>query len=179
MSTTESVLARVATGDKAAFSELYDALAPRVLGQARKLIINRAMAEEITQEVFLDIWQSASRFDAARGSAIGWVLAITRTKAIDRIRSEESARVRDETIGRRDFKREFDEVVEAVDASFVRETVRSALAGLTTLQREAITLFYDGYSHSEIARQLGVPLGTVKSRLHDGMARLRRDLVPA
>lgn len=170
----EDLLAQVASGDKAAFSELYDQSAARVFGLVRRILIDEAQSEEVTQEIFLEIWQTAAKYTATRGSAMTWILTMTHRRAVDRIRASQAGRDRDMKIGIRDYDREFDQVAEQVEVTFEGERVRAAMHQLTDLQREAITLaYYGGHSHSEVAAILHVPIGTVKTRLRDGMIRLR------
>nr|WP_257021745.1 ECF RNA polymerase sigma factor SigK [Leifsonia sp. AK011] len=171
------LLERVASADKNAFSELYDEIAPRVFGLVKRVLIDHAQAEEVTQEVFLEIWQNAARFDASKGSAITWMLTMTHRRAIDRIRASQSSRDRDLRIGIRDFEPGHDGVAEHVEVSIEHERVARAMARLTELQRQAIELsYYGGYTNSEVAGILSVPLGTVKTRIRDGMIRLRDEL---
>jgi RNA polymerase sigma-70 factor (ECF subfamily) len=173
----EQLLGRVAQGDQAAFAELYDRLAPRVLGLIVRVLRDHAQSEEVTQEVFLEVWQNATRYDASRGGALTWVLTMAHRRAVDRIRSAQSSRDRDTREGIRDYRVEFDSVAEAVEISVEHERVKQALSRLTELQRQAVTLaYYGGYSHSEVAAMLSVPIGTVKTRLRDGMIRLRDEL---
>ncbi len=173
----EELLAKIATGDHSAFGELYDQFAPRVLGLVRRLLIDHAQSEEVAQEVFLEIWQSASRFDPARGGAATWILTMTHRRAVDRIRSSQAGRDRDTRVGIRDFAPEYDHVAESVEVTIEHERVKKAMGRLTELQRQAVSLaYYGGYSHSEVAAMLSVPIGTVKTRLRDGMIRLRDEL---
>jgi RNA polymerase sigma-70 factor (ECF subfamily) len=173
----ESLLARIADGDQKAFGELYDQVSPTVFGLIRRLLVDRAQSEEVTQEVFLEIWQSATRYQPSKGGASTWILTMAHRRAVDRIRSSQSGRDRDLKIGIRDFVAEYDDVAETVEASIEHERVKQALGQLTQLQRQAVTLaYYGGYSHSEVATMLSVPIGTVKTRLRDGMIRLRDEL---
>ncbi len=173
----ETLLGRIAEGDRAAFSALYDEISPRVLGLIRRLVIDHSQSEEVAQEVFLEIWQSASRFDQTKGAAATWILTMAHRRAVDRIRSSQSSRDRDTKIGIRDFAPEYDHVAESVEVKVEHERVKVALARLTELQRQAVSLaYYGGYSHSEVAEMLKVPIGTVKTRLRDGMIRLRDEL---
>jgi RNA polymerase sigma-70 factor (ECF subfamily) len=127
--------------------------------------------------VFLEIWQQAGRFDQNRGSGMAWVLTMAHRRAIDRIRSSQKSHERDLKIGIRDVERDFDQVSESVEIRVENERVKRAMGRLTPLQREAVILaYYGGYSHSEMADILGIPLGTVKTRLRDGMIRLRDEL---
>ena len=171
------LLARVATGDQAAFGELYDQLAPRVLGLVKRLLRDHAQSEEVTQEIFLEIWQSATRFDQGRGTAVGWIMTMTHRRAVDRVRASQSSRDRDTKIGIRDFTSDYDNVSETVETRIEHERVEQAMLKLTELQRQAVSLaYYGGYSHSEVAELLSVPIGTVKTRVRDGMIRLRDEL---
>lgn len=173
----ESLLRDVADGDRSAFAVLYDRIAPRVMGLVVRLLRDRAQSEEVTQEVFLEIWQSAAKFDSQRGSGMAWVLTMTHRRAVDRIRSSQKSHERDLRIGARDIERDFDGVSESVEIRVENERVKRAMSRLTPLQREAVVLaYYGGHTHSEMAEILAIPLGTVKTRLRDGMIRLRDEL---
>jgi RNA polymerase sigma-70 factor (ECF subfamily) len=173
----EQLLARIAEGDEAAFSALYDELAPRVLGLVRRLLVDHAQSEEVTQEIFLEIWQNAPRYEASKGGATTWIFTMAHRRAVDRIRSSQAGRDRDVRIGIRDYESDYDNVAETVETTIENERVKKAMSQLTELQRQAITLaYYGGYSHSEVAEKLKVPIGTVKTRLRDGMIRLRDEL---
>ena len=172
--TADELLARVGVGDREAFGALYDTTAARLFGLIRRLVVDPAQAEEVTQDVYLEIWQTAPRFDAARGSAIAWMFTLAHRRAVDRIRSAQAARTRDLRIGARDLDVPVDTVAEAAATRIEHERVQGALGELSELQRECVALaYYDGLSQSEIAERLHVPLGTVKTRLRDGMIRLR------
>jgi RNA polymerase sigma-70 factor (ECF subfamily) len=173
----EALLRDVADGDRAAFAELYDRISSRVLGLIIRLLRDRSQSEEVLQEVFLEIWQQATKFDANRGSGMAWVLTMAHRRAIDRIRASQKSHERDLRIGIRDMERDFDTVSESVEIRIENERVKRSMSRLTPLQREAVILaYYGGYSHSEMAQILGIPLGTVKTRLRDGMIRLRDEL---
>ncbi len=173
----EDLLTAVATGDRAAFAELYDRTAPRVLGLIKRLLIDHSQSEEVAQEVFLEIWQTAVRYQPSKGAAVTWMLTMAHRRAVDRVRSSQSSRDRDVRIGIRDFEPGFDQVSESVEVSVEHERVSKALGRLTELQRQAVKLaYYGGLSHSEIAAKLSIPIGTVKTRLRDGMIRLRDEL---
>lgn len=173
----ETLLHRVAEGDQTAFAALYDQIAPRVLGLIRRLLVDPAQSEEVAQEVFLEIWQTASRFDAKKGGAATWILTMAHRRAVDRIRASQSSRDRDTKVGIRDFAPEYDHVAETVEVTIEHERVKRAMSRLTELQRQAVSLaYYGGYSHSEVAELLSVPIGTVKTRLRDGMIRLRDEM---
>lgn len=173
----QDLLRRVANADQRAFSELYDVLSPRVFGLIKRLLRDHAQSEEVTQEVFLEIWQTATRFDPNKGGATTWILTMAHRRAVDRVRSSQSSRDRDTRIGIRDHKVDYDHVSEAIEIRIEHERVEKAMTRLTELQRQAVSLaYYGGYSHSEVAEMLSVPIGTVKTRLRDGMIRLRDEL---
>ena len=169
-----SLLRLCGRGDEAAFSRLYDATAARVFGLALRVVRDRAQAEEVAQEVFLEVWRTSARYDPARGSALSWLLTITHRRAVDRVRAAESAAHRDATYHDRNQAIEHDSTAEAAQASLEARRVRGALAQLTEAQREAVTLAYlGGYTHTEVATMLDLPLGTAKTRIRDGLIRLR------
>jgi RNA polymerase sigma-70 factor, ECF subfamily len=168
------LLRRSSRGDEAAFAEWYDATSARAFGLAVRVLRDRAQAEEVTQEAYLECWRQASRFDAAKGSAIAWLLTIVHRKAVDRVRSAEAATRRDKAYGHREQDVPHDETAEAATASLEATKVRKALADLTTKQREALELaFLGGYTHTEVATMLDLPIGTAKTRIRDGLIRLR------
>ena len=170
----ELALAAVARGDKAAFAAVYDRAAPAVLGTVRRILRDPAQSEEVMQEVLLEVWRTAARFDPATGSATAWITMLAHRRAVDRVRSEQRAAQRDVRAAIAAAEVGYDEVSEAVEASLDRERVRRCLDGLTELQRESVTLaYYGGYSYREVARLLGVAEGTVKTRMRDGLIRLR------
>jgi RNA polymerase sigma-70 factor (ECF subfamily) len=170
----EELLRRVARGDEDAFAALYDAVAGRVLGLVRRVLRDPAQAEEVTQEVLVEVWRTAARFDPARGSASAWILTMAHRRAVDRVRSEQAHTDRGERAAAADARTPYDHVVEDVTARLEREQVRRCLGTLTDLQREAVTLaYYGGYTYREVAERLAVPLPTVKTRLRDGLIRLR------
>lgn len=174
---SETLLARVANGDEDSFAALYDRLAGPVFGLIRRVLRDPAQSEEVVQEVFLDIWRRAPRFDAARGSASTWVMTMAHRRAVDRVRSEQSARNRNDRVAIRDTQRAFDSVAEDVEIRMEHQRVRAALDELTPLQREAVELaYYGGKTYREVAELLDTPLGTVKTRLRDGLIRLRDTL---
>lgn len=169
-----ALLNRSARGDQQAFAALYDATAARVHGMALRVVRDPAQAEEVTQEAFLEIWRTASRFDPTRGSAISWLLTLAHRRAVDRVRAAESASRRDTTYTRQSQDVAHDATAEAAQASLEAKRVRHALTQLTPVQREAIELSYlGGYTHTEVATLLDLPLGTAKTRIRDGLIRLR------
>jgi RNA polymerase sigma-70 factor (ECF subfamily) len=170
----EELLQLVARGDTAAFERLYDLVAGSVFGAIRRVLRDAAQSEEVTQEVMVEVWRTATRFDAGRGSATTWILTMAHRRAIDRVRSAQAAYDREQRAAQRDETPAYDEVAEQVESRLEREQVRRCLDGLTDLQRESVTLaYYSGYTYREVAELLGTPLGTVKTRLRDGLIRLR------
>jgi RNA polymerase sigma-70 factor (ECF subfamily) len=168
------LLRRAGRGDEAAFAEWYDATSARAFGLAVRVLRDRAQAEEVTQESYLDCWRHATRFDSRRGSALSWLLTIVHRKAVDRVRSAEAATRRDTAYGRREQDVPHDETAEAATASLEATRVRAALGDLTIKQREAVELaFLGGYTHTEVATMLDLPVGTAKTRIRDGLIRLR------
>jgi RNA polymerase sigma-70 factor (ECF subfamily) len=161
-------------GDQAAFAMLYDATSSRIFGLAVRVVRDPAQAEEVAQEAFLEIWRSSGRFDPAKGSPLGWLLTIAHRKAVDRVRSAEAATRRDETYHQQNLAVDHDSTAEAATASLEARRVRAALDSLTPAQREALELaYFGGYTHTEVATMLDLPVGTAKTRIRDGLIRLR------
>jgi RNA polymerase sigma-70 factor, ECF subfamily len=163
-----------AKGDEGAFASLYDATSARAFGLAVRVVRDRAQAEEVTQEAYLEVWRTASRFDASRGSALSWVLTILHRKAVDRVRSAEASTRRDTTYNQQNQITEHDSTAEHAYASLEAKRVRGVMRTLTGKQREAIELaYFGGYTQSEVAALLGIPIGTTKTRIRDGLIRMR------
>jgi RNA polymerase sigma-70 factor (ECF subfamily) len=162
----------VARGDQAAFEAVYDRLVGPVYGVIRRVLRDPSQSEEVTQEVLLEVWRTAARFDPAMGGAATWVMIIAHRRAIDRVRSTMAATEREHKTA--EVNTPHDEVAEAVEASLDRERVRHCLDGLTEVQRESITLaYYGGYSYRQVAELLKVTLGAIKTRIRDGLIRMR------
>jgi RNA polymerase sigma-70 factor, ECF subfamily len=175
--TGEDLLLAVADGDTRAFGALYDRVTPQVLGVALRVLRDRSLAEEVTQEVMVEVWRKAGRFDPERGTASGWITTLAHRRAVDRVRSEQASRDRDDRVSRRDEPRAFDAVADEVQVRLDHWQVRRALAELTERQREAIELaYFGGHTYRDVAKVLGIPEGTAKSRLRDGLLRLRQAL---
>ena len=170
----DGLLRAVARGDDAAFARLYDLLAPRVFGLARRVLRDPAQAEEMAQEVLVEVWRTASRFDAQRGSGLSWVLTIAHRRTVDRVRSEQASTDRMHRVAAASTEVPYDEVADQVGTRLERQQVRRCLDRLTPLQKEAITLaYYGGHTYREVATLLGAALPTIKTRMRDGLIRLR------
>lgn len=170
----EDLLRRCARGDEAAFARLYDLTSQRTYGLALRVVRNPAHAEEVTQEIYLEVWRTSARFDAARGNALSWLLTIAHRRAVDRVRSADAAQRRDDVFERETRPRDYDVTAEQAQLSIESARVRRALQHLTSTQREAVELaYFGGYTHTEVARLLDLPLGTAKTRIRDGLIRLR------
>lgn len=195
----DELLPLVARGDQKAFEELYGLVSGPVYGLVRRVLRDREQSEEVAQEVLLELWRTAARFDPARGTALAWILTLAHRRAVDRVRSARAAGERERREAERAVRAErierteravraespaLDQVAEEVgggpereetgEGGLEREWVRRCLERLTDLQHQAVTLaYYDGYTYREVARRLSLPLGTVKSRMRDGLTRLR------
>ena len=170
----QELVGRVALGDEKAFASVYDMVVSPVLGVVRAVLRDQAQSEEVAQEVLVEVWRTAPRYRADRGTAINWILTLAHRRAVDRVRSVEAAAARDHKAALLDRTPEYDEVTEQVEARLEREQVRRCMRTLTEIQRQAVTLaYYRGLTYRQVADALTVPLGTVKTRLRDGLIRLR------
>jgi RNA polymerase sigma-70 factor (ECF subfamily) len=170
----QELVGRVALGDEEAFALLYDSVAGPVLGTVRAVLRDQAQSEEVAQEVLVEVWRTAPRYRSERGSAINWILTLAHRRAIDRVRSAEAATQRDHKAALLNHTPDFDQVTEQVEARLEREQVRRCLRTLTEIQRQSVTLaYYRGLTYRQVSEALSVPLGTVKTRLRDGLIRLR------
>jgi RNA polymerase sigma-70 factor, ECF subfamily len=168
------LVAQAAFGDQDAFGRLYDAVVGPVFGLIRRVLRDPAQSEEVTQEVMLDLWRNAARYQPERGEVLPWVLTMAHRRAVDRVRAAQAASDREQKVAARSHTPAFDEVAEQVEGRLEREQVRRCLKMLTELQRESVTMaYYRGYSYPEVAELLSLPLGTVKTRMRDGLIRLR------
>lgn len=170
----EELLVRTARGDSDAFSALYDLFSSRVYGIAVRVVRDPDQAQEVAQEAFVEVWQRASRFSSTRGSASSWIMTIAHSRAVDRVRSAQAATDRETRVGRASIEREVDSVSEAVETSMEQAAVRRCLESLTQLQQQSVVLaYYSGYTYPQVADLLHAALPTVKTRIRDGLIRLR------
>ncbi|MFZ3565710.1 sigma-70 family RNA polymerase sigma factor [Streptomyces sp. BH097] len=170
----QELVGRVALGDEDAFASVYDRVMGPVLGTVRAVLRDLAQSEEVAQEILVEVWRTAPRYRTDRGTAINWILTLAHRRAIDRVRSVEAAAARDQKAALLDHMPDFDQVTEQVEARLEREQVRRCLRTLTEIQRQAVTLaYYRGLTYRQVAESLTLPLGTVKTRLRDGLIRLR------
>ncbi|MER7056962.1 MULTISPECIES: sigma-70 family RNA polymerase sigma factor [unclassified Streptomyces] len=170
----EKLIHEVALGDQDSFAAVYDAVAGSVLGVARAVLRDQAQSEEVAQEVLVEVWRTAPRYRPERGTVVNWILTLAHRRAVDRVRSVEAAAARDHRAALLDRTPEYDEVTEQVETRLEREQVRRCLRTLTEIQRQSVTLaYYRGLTYRQVAEALALPLGTVKTRLRDGLIRLR------
>jgi RNA polymerase sigma-70 factor (ECF subfamily) len=139
-----------------------------------RVVRDPAQAAEVTQDVFVQVWRDAARYESSRGSVLSWLLTIAHRRAVDRVRAAQAATVREDRYHATHGEPDYDQVAEQAHASLDAERVRTLLDELTEAQREAISLaYFGGYTHREVAELLGLPAGTVKTRIRDGLIRLR------
>jgi RNA polymerase sigma-70 factor (ECF subfamily) len=168
---------RVSHGDSDSFARLYDATSARTYGVIWRVLRSADHAAEVTQEVYTEVWRQAARFEASKGSVTAWITTMAHRRAVDRVRSVTSEVARDEHYAREEPGREVDHVWEGVAERLDADRVRKGLEALTPIQREALTLaYFGGYTQSQVADRLKLPLGTVKTRIRDGLISLRNVL---
>ncbi|MCH9815633.1 MAG: ECF RNA polymerase sigma factor SigK [Actinomycetia bacterium] len=168
------LIAEVGKGDESAFRELYELTADWVYGVTLRVLRDPSQSEEVAQEVLLEIWRTAARYDRTKGSGKAWIMTLAHRRAVDRVRSAQSGRDREQKVFDQSYEPEIDTVADTVETRLEQERVRRYLAELTDSQREAISLaYFKGYSQREVAQALDVPLGTVKTRMRDGLIRMR------
>ncbi|ARU53651.1 RNA polymerase sigma-70 factor (ECF subfamily) [Cellulosimicrobium cellulans] len=171
----DAALSACAGGDPETFAPVYDALAPVAYGTCLGVLRDPDHAAEVVQEVMVEVWQTAERYDAARGSARTWVATLARRRAVDRVRAEQARRDRDQRdVDASTAAAPRDVVVEDVERRLEGAAVRRCLDSLTATQREAVVqAYYGGLTYREVAERLDAALPTVKSRIRDGLLRLR------
>lgn len=168
----DALISRVARGDAGAFESVYDELGSAVFGLARRVVRDPARAEDVTQEVFLEVWRKAARYDRALGTPRTWVLTIAHRRAVDAVRRSESHKRRDGHGAPEEVVH--DEPADAVIRAEEHGAVRGCLETLTELQLESVRLaYFNGYTYNEVATLLDKPLPTIKTRMRDGLIRLR------
>ena len=173
--TNEDLLVRAGRGDRDAFSTLYDQIASAVFGLARRVVRDQQLAQDVVQEAMVEVWRQAPRFDPDKGNAMGWIATITHRRAVDRVRSEQSRHDRELATAKNEQRTtNGDEISAGVVRDATRQELCDALGQLTDLQRQVIQLaFYDGRTYTEVAELLNIPVGTAKTRIRDGLIRLR------
>ncbi|MET1007838.1 MAG: ECF RNA polymerase sigma factor SigK [Propionibacteriaceae bacterium] len=165
---------QAARGHEDAFAELYDVTSSRIYGVILRVLRSADHSAEVTQEVYVEIWRQAARYSPAKGSVLGWMTTMAHRRAVDRVRSVSSDVARDEKYALKSADREVDVVWDGVEQKLDVERVRKGLASLTAIQREALSLaYFGGYTQSQVATLLKLPLGTVKTRIRDGLIGLR------
>ena len=170
-----ALLGRVAAGEKLAFDQLYGASHGTVLGITQAILRDRSQAEEVTQEVFLQIWRQAGNFDPARGSAASWIWRVAHARAVDRVRGSQAIRANDNRYAQHEYERDVDSVVEVVLRNADITALTAALSELSVLQQQAILLTYFGdHTRVQASDLLGIPVATLKSRILSGLTALRR-----
>ncbi len=173
----DALLSDVARGDATAFAALFDLVSPTVAGVARRVVRDPDQADEVAQEVMLEVWRLAPTYDPSKGSCRTWIATIAHRRAVDRVRSEQAERDRRVRDAERNGAGDPDPVAGTVAHEAERLEVAAALDELTDLQRQTIELaYYGGYTYAQVAEILELPLGTVKTRIRDGMIRLRDTL---
>ena len=174
------LLRRIAQGDRASFESLYERLSGILFAAALRVLNDQREAEDILQDVFIQIWEKAHFYAPERGKPLTWALTLTRNKSIDRLRSlQRRARLRDEVEVETDIKVSIDrrDSSDEVESNEKGKIIRAAVMQLSLEQREAIEMaYFGGLTQNEIASRLDQPLGTVKARIRRGMLRLK-DLV--
>ena len=171
------LMALSARGHEDAFGELYDLTSQRVYGIILRVLRSPDHAAEVMQEVYVEVWRQSARYSSTKGSVIAWMTTMAHRRAVDRVRSVSSEVARDERYAFHRGDREIDQVWDGVEQRIDVERVRKGMASLTPIQREALTLaYFGGYTQSQVAQLLKLPLGTVKTRIRDGLIGLRHAL---
>ena len=173
----DALLRRVANGDRDAFAAVYDLTRTRVYGLVTRVLRDTGYSEETTQEIYLEVWRTASAYDSTRGSALAWLLTMAHRRAIDRVRSEQAGTQRESRYGAANVDTPSDVVADSAIAGDERRRVTECLGALTDTQRECIELaYYGGLTYVEVSQRLAANLSTVKSRMRDALRGLRNCL---
>jgi len=168
------LMTRSARGHEDAFAELYDLTSSRIYAIVLRVLRSPDHAAEVTQEIYVEVWRQSSRYASTKGSVLAWMTTMAHRRAVDRVRSVSSDTARDEKYAFATADREIDHVWEGVEQRLDVDRVRKGMASLTPIQREALTLaYFGGYTQSQVAQLLKLPLGTVKTRIRDGLIGLR------
>lgn len=168
------LLARTGRGDQEAFAQFYQLTARRVFGMAKRVLVDSELSEDATQEVYLQVWKAAGKYESSSGSPLAWLMTIAHRRAVDKVRSEQSSSDREARFGANSHVVEHDEVVEAVTERIEAEAVVDCLKTLTDTQQESVRLaYYGGLTYREVAERLDVATPTIKSRIRDGLLRLK------
>ena len=168
------LMAHSSRGHEDAFAELYDLTSPRIYGVVLRVLRSADHAAEVTQEVYVEIWRQSARYAPDKGSVLGWMTTMAHRRAVDRVRSITSEVARDQRYAVAGSGREVDQVWDGVEQKLDVERVRKGMASLTAIQQEALHLaYFGGYTHVQVASMLKLPLGTVKTRIRDGLIGLR------
>lgn len=169
-----ALLERVAGGDQDAFAEFYRLTSRRVYGMARRVLIDPELSEDTTQEVYLQVWQNAAKFDSASGSPLAWLMTISHRRAVDKVRSSQSSSDREAKYGASSQDIDHDSVSDEVGSRLEAEAVVRCLGTLTETQQESVRLaYYGGLTYREVAERLNAAVPTIKSRIRDGLIRLK------
>ncbi|MHA7241090.1 ECF RNA polymerase sigma factor SigK [Arthrobacter sp. TMS1-12-1] len=172
--TLTDLLTRIARQDRTAFALFYEQTSRRVYGLARRVLIDPDLSEDATQEVYLQVWNTADRFNPALGSPMAWLMTLAHRRAVDKVRSEQSATDREARYGAATQTVDHDDVVDTVTQRLEAEGVVRCLDTLTETQQESVRLaYYGGLTYREVAEKLGVAVPTIKSRIRDGLIRLK------
>lgn len=170
----QELIPLIAKGDRQAFSEFYDRLSSLAYTFALRILRSKADAEDLVQEVFLQAWNQASSYDSHRGKPEAWIITMTKSRAIDKLRSH---RRKDQRVPVLEdaARRKTEEAENAMDGTSWKLTLQGAISDLSEIQREALEMaYFEGKTHTEISEELGLPAGTVKTRIRDGLLKLRQ-----
>lgn len=172
-----TLMRAIAEGDQVAFARLYDQVASRVFGLALRIVRDRAIAEEVTQDVFLQVWRQAGEVDPSKGSTMGWLLTLTHRRAVDRVRSEQAQSDRLHRYESLNTTPAYDSTSEEAVGRIEAGRVQKALALVGEPHRTTVELaYFSGLTHREVAQRLDIPLGTAKTRIRDGLRKLRAQM---